>query len=427
MDPVYFSHGYREREAPFAAHFASLMQQVNFLPSLDPPSEDVNAAKLERHLGYTTGEIAVVANRDAGPSPHILYEVSMCLRARKPLLVFLEDSISDGLISDRILQYRFSAKSYIREVREHLHAIKLFRSYVGSSPTPRYQGGGRQRSCVLIGMNALTEYYRDGIDHEIQSRGYRLIHYADTGRGIVQPGESHFEIANCSLAICCVDSKSVIDGYLLGVVQDALVPTILLSSKKNSPRNKHVPSEYQRRWIDPKNYEKGIGVVRNQINLFEEDFLELDKSSEANTYAHMLALSASPTGEYSHDVRTSIIQEVTMGDKYITKGQIGAVGSKAHAHDMNFNQVWQEKSGDIDLEVLAIELSQLRDHLRGIVSLPEHDVAIGAIANAEVAAKEGDGAEAMSWLSKSGKWALDAATKIGVGVATAAIKTSLGV
>lgn len=76
MDPVYFAHGYREREAPFAAHFGSLMRSIGFLPSLDPPSDDVNAAKLERHLGYTTGGIAVISARPEGPSPHILFEIS---------------------------------------------------------------------------------------------------------------------------------------------------------------------------------------------------------------------------------------------------------------------------------------------------------------------------------------------------------------
>jgi hypothetical protein len=427
LDPVYFSHGYREREAPFAAHFASLMQQVSFLPSLDPPSEDVNAAKLERHLGYTIGEIAVISNRTGGPSAHILYEVSMCLKGRKPLLVFLEDTIPDGLISDRILQFRFSSRSYIREVQEHLHAIKLFRSYVGNSPLPRYQGAVRQRSCVLIGFKSLKSSYQEGVVEELERRGYKVIQYMDSNMGTVQPGSIHFEITNCNLAICCVDTSLNVDNYLLGVLQDALVPTILISSNKNSPLNPNIPNEYQSRWVDPKNELSGIKVIRSQIDLFEEDFIELDKESEANAYAHMLALSSSTTGEYSHDTRTHIIQEVTMGDKYITKGQVGAVGSMAHAHDINFNQIWDQSEKKLDLKALATELNQLREHLRKNVTLPEHDVAIGAIANAEVSASQGNGADTISWLSKTGEWSLDAATKIGVGVATAALKMSLGI
>ena len=49
----------------------------------------------------------------------------------------------------------------------------------------------------------------------------------------------------------------------------------------------------------------------------------------------------------------------------------------------------------------------LRRHLRQEAVEPEHDVAIGAVANAEVAAKEGNGPKALEWLGKAGKWTLD--------------------
>jgi hypothetical protein len=68
----------------------------------------------------------------------------------------------------------------------------------------------------------------------------------------------------------------------------------------------------------------------------------------------------------------------------------------------------------------------LRGYPRQEAVEPEHDIAIGAVANAEVAAKEGDGPKTLEWLGKAGKWALDNATKIGVGVATSALKTALG-
>jgi len=117
--------------------------------------------------------------------------------------------------------------------------------------------------------------------------------------------------------------------------------------------------------------------------------------------------------------------EQTMGDKYIA-GQVGAQGPGAHAHDMTFNQLWNRSGQSIDLQVLATELTTLRRHLRQEAVEPEHDVAIGAVANAEVAAKEGDGPKTLEWLGKAGKWSLDNATKIGVGIATSALKTALG-
>ena len=121
----------------------------------------------------------------------------------------------------------------------------------------------------------------------------------------------------------------------------------------------------------------------------------------------------------SHDDR------YTIGDCY-TVGQAGAVGPGAHAHDLTFNQLWSQSVQFIDLQALATELSILRPHLRQEAVKPEHDVAIGAVANAEMAAKEGDGPKTLEWLGKAGEWALDNAAKIDVEVATAALKTALG-
>jgi hypothetical protein len=427
MDPVYFAHGYREREAPFAAHFGSLMQRVGFLASLDPPSNDVNAAKLERHLGYTTGTIAVLSDRSEGPSPHILFEISMCLRARKPLLVFLEDSIPDDIIPRGILRKRFSASSYVREMREHMHALEIFRTYVGQQPVPKYQAALQQRSCVLIGLKTIRGDYQRKIVAVIEEKGYRPIVIDAAGATVIQKGEVHFETSNSSLAICCIDDKTPVSNYILGVVQDALVPTIVLTTNKDSPLNSDIPLEYQRRLIPAKEIDEGLSIIQQQIELFEEDFVELDTEKVAEKYGRLLMLNASPSGEYTHDTRTHIVQEVTMGDKYITSGQVGAVGPGAHAHDLHFDQIWNQSAGEIDIVSLSGELSRLRERLRSEAQTPEQDIAVAAVANAEVAARNGDGPKAMEWLNKSGKWAFDVATKIGVGVATAALKAALGI
>ena len=427
MDPVYFAHGYREREAPFAAHFSSLMQRSGFVASLDPPSGDVNAAKLERHLGYTTGCIAVLADREGGPSPHILFEISLCLRARKPLLVFIEDCIPDNIIPGCMLRKRFSARSYIREMREHMHALEIFRSYVGQRPVPKYQAAMQQRSCVLIGSEAIGDEYRKVSSSLIKERGYRPILIEASSKAVIQPGEIHFEISSANLAICYVDDTAPISNYMLGVVQNALVPTIIFTTNKNSPLNQNIPTEYQRRIIPTKKIDEGRLIIEQQIELFEEDFLELETEGAAEKYAQLLALSASPIGEYSHETRTRIVQEVTMGDKYITSGQVGAVGPGAHARELHFSQVWNQSASEIDIMALHEQLSHLREALRSEAKTPEQDIAVAAVANAELAAKNGDGPKAMEWLSKAGKWTFDVAAKIGVGVAAAALKVALGI
>lgn len=116
--------------------------------------------------------------------------------------------------------------------------------------------------------------------------------------------------------------------------------------------------------------------------------------------------------------------ELILRDKYIAE-QVASQGPYAHAHDITFNQIWSETKDRIELLELAKELAELRLKLKGEATKPEHDVSIGAIASAENSAKEGNGPKVLESLSKAGKWALDIATKIGVPVATEALKAAI--
>ncbi|GGE39521.1 hypothetical protein GCM10011360_28980 [Primorskyibacter flagellatus] len=119
-------------------------------------------------------------------------------------------------------------------------------------------------------------------------------------------------------------------------------------------------------------------------------------------------------------------QEVVVGDQY-KGGQVGAMGPNASATGNTFQQIWQENEGSLDLTSLASELETLRKALRSEATELEHDVAIGEIAAAQAAAASGDGPKALEHLRNAGNWALDIASKIGTGVATAAIKSGLGI
>ncbi len=93
-------------------------------------------------------------------------------------------------------------------------------------------------------------------------------------------------------------------------------------------------------------------------------------------------------------------------------------------YENGLNQVLMQNSAD--LVKLAGELEKLRTEMRGRAQDAEHDVATGQIAEAEQCAKEGNQKGVVSHLKKAGAWALDIATKVGVDVAAAAIKASLG-
>ncbi len=119
-------------------------------------------------------------------------------------------------------------------------------------------------------------------------------------------------------------------------------------------------------------------------------------------------------------------EEVVMGDKY-SAGQVGAQGPNSHAHDMTFNQIWNQAQGKIDLMELAQQLSTLRAKMKEeAAGSDSHDIEIGAIAAAEQSAQGDDGPKALEHLKQGGKWALGIATSIGVPVAVEAIKRAMG-
>jgi hypothetical protein len=99
---------------------------------------------------------------------------------------------------------------------------------------------------------------------------------------------------------------------------------------------------------------------------------------------------------------------------------------QGNSHGNVETRICQQSESNIDLPSLAEELEKLRIAMRKEAVIPEHDIAIGEVAAAQTAANKGNGAKALKHLNQAGQWAFDVSTKIGVGVAIAAIKTALG-
>ena len=119
-------------------------------------------------------------------------------------------------------------------------------------------------------------------------------------------------------------------------------------------------------------------------------------------------------------------EAVIMGDKYTT-GQAGAVGPHSSAHDMSFNQVWNQVESTIELPALAHQLEQVRIEMRRVAGgEPEQDLSVAAIAQAEISAKSGNGPSVIEHLRKAGEWALEVAKSVGAEMAVAAIKSAIG-
>lgn len=114
-----------------------------------------------------------------------------------------------------------------------------------------------------------------------------------------------------------------------------------------------------------------------------------------------------------------------MGDSNYVQ-QAGAVGSNASAPNSTFNQLHAGARSDLDLIALAHELARLRAALREQPESEENDIALAEVGRASRAAEEGDQAKTLEHLRAAGKWALQTANSIGVALAAAAIKTSIG-
>jgi hypothetical protein len=127
-------------------------------------------------------------------------------------------------------------------------------------------------------------------------------------------------------------------------------------------------------------------------------------------------------------IHMHVKQEIgdSMRDKY-EADQVGAQGPYAHAHNMTFNQIWNDCQKDVNLPKLADELELIRKKIASQAGdSAEAAIAVGEIAQAEIAAKQNDGPKVMQHLKSAGKWAFDFATSVGSSLVAEVIKKSMG-
>jgi hypothetical protein len=361
--------------------------------------------------------IAVLSRRPDGTSPHILFEINLAIKTGTPLMVFVEDTITSNVISRRLPQQRFSLRWYLREVREHRHILRAFKSYLHEYSPPRFRPATAKRFCVLAGLQHVRTEVADSLRTWVETE-------ADYETSVLgsdaNPFKSYELLRSANVAVTLQSSTpTYADGLLAGIG----IPTISLTWDPLLEIEEWPPLEYQPRFV--REDESGLPILRQEFDLYEEDFLDLPDQEAVDRYAGLLVDLQGTYNELTRDY----VQEVVMGDKYVASGQTGAVGPNAHVHHVNFQQMWTSFSGAEgcdDLSALGAELERLRQHLRAEARSREQDGEVVEIGAAATAAEEGDGPKALSHLAKVGKWALGAATAIGTGLAAAAIKTAVG-
>lgn len=116
--------------------------------------------------------------------------------------------------------------------------------------------------------------------------------------------------------------------------------------------------------------------------------------------------------------------DVSMGDIYKGKGQIGHLGPSHAKRDIIYQQ---QMYAGINFDLLAKELPALIKALKEKASEADDYIVIGAVAEAQKALEEKDSSRVMAHLKKAGKWAFDTASDIGASVAAAAISKTIGI
>lgn len=294
-----------------------MIEQNGFIPSLDPPSEDVNAAKLEKHLKHTVGLIAIVANRNGTISPYIRYEIDLAVRIGKPVLVFMEDNLPDNILPAFILKRRFSTRSFFRDYHEHQNALYIFRSYIGDYQLPKYQSLTFQKSTILLGFDNENVPLGEEIKSYLTKAGYFVWDKLDENKDdLILDGKKHFYLLNTYLAICLTSNLNSKGSYYLGAIRSIQTPSILLTHNTSSNPNSWIPNEFQERTIPHGDLNESFSIIRSQIELYEEDFVVVDNEKKWESYVSALAVTSNSKGEYSNEFRDQIINNIYMGDKF---------------------------------------------------------------------------------------------------------------
>jgi len=425
MHIIYWAHSYRKEDAALNKHFGILIEQSErMIVNFDPPSPSVNESKLAQNLRSCDGMVAVLTWRDRGASPYLMYEVGLSLRARKPLAVFIDDRLPSSILPRRILQRRFSHRTYFRQFREHTDALRLLRSCMGEPPPSRYQPSSTQRTCGLVGWKALDRDSQNLVRKFVTVRGYEVVRLERLDRVSGLAFERYEHLATLDVALEFVDSRSSLSAYWAGALSAAAVPRIAITLDPQYPFSDEMPRDFQPR---PANVPGGRSledVLQSEFDLYEQNFLVVEDAESIERYTKMQVQAVTFAGRYEADTRKQYM-EVVMGNKVnVSSSVVGVIGDQAQ--NVTVTQAWNNLERRIDLVQLADELRRLHEALEREATQPSQKLAVGAVAAAEQSAIDKDGPKVLEYLKAGGKWALNVAEKIGVDLAKEAIKAALG-
>ncbi len=296
---------------------------------------------------------------------------------------------------------------------------------MGDPPPSRYQPSTNQQACGGLGLDALSAREREETVALIESRGYRFVPLEGVNFNNPLSFEQFEHLAVLKIVVRCTDLRGMDTLYWTGAVGAAALPAISFTTEPDYPFNPSFPLDFQPRQANMAGSLQLNEVLDTEFDLFEQNFLSAEQAETIDRYVTMQIQAGELAGNYESSTRNLSIGRI-IGDQYNIQGQTGAVGPNAHAHDISFTQVWNQLEGKVDLAKLAGDLAVLQKEMERSAIEPAEKLAVGAIAAAEQSARQKDGPKVMEYLKTTGKWALSVSQKIGVSLATEALKSAIG-
>lgn len=370
---IYYAHSYRTIDDDVNEFFQELMVDEALTPSIDPPSNQLNAAKPERHLRSTDAMVVVLPQREPGPSEYIRWEIGLGLRARRPQLVFVEDVLPDDLVPAGLLQRRFSRRRLLREARDHRHAVRTLKSYIGTDPPPTYQPMNAQRRCAVIGGARLGREPLSALLLCLEKLRYKPVVVAG-GRRLPDEMAAEEAVQRAALCIAVVEGLTPAEYYLLGAARTALTPTVALTLDPGYAFNPVTPREYQPRLVAAHDADALVRTIETEVSVFEQDYLELTEEKQVRRYKDFrerILRAQREEGKYTRGEREQIInyvqkQEIDMSkDKIQVSGVVGPVNIKSRLEHVT--QSVMQATGLADAQ--RRELTQLITELQSALAM----------------------------------------------------------
>lgn len=381
MQLIYYAHSYRPIDNPINEFFQELMVDEALTPSLDPQSDRLNTAKPERHLRCTDAMVVVLPQRDPTPSEYIRWEIGLGLRARRPQLVFVEDTLADDLVPQGILQRRFSRRRLLREVRDHRAAVRTLKSYIGTDPPPTYHPTSLRRRCAVIGGSQFGSEPLKALLAYLEKCNYSPV-VVNQGARLPDEMAAEDSVRRAAMCVTVVEGLTPAEIYLLGAARASLTPTIAITLNAAYLYSEVTPKEYQPRFVRKGDTADLLRTVEQEIAIFEEDYLELKEEWQVHRYRGYrdAVMRTRPSdGNYSHEERQRafIVIERAEVDMSTNKVQVSNVVGPVNIQSRldHVTQTVQQLQGwpDARKEELITLIAELTKSLKAVADTRPDD------------------------------------------------------